>query len=330
MQNPYSLKEISTIANVSMSTASRFLSNPDSVKDSTRKKIQLAMRAHEMHISKKKSNIIGFVAPDLTNQFFLQLLKGMESVASSHNQMLIICDSLGSEEKEGKVISNLLSMNIDGLICICASENSSTLELLVKEKTIPIVFLDRKPNIKNISSVTSDGVNGMYQGTKFLLTLGHERIMYLGGVQNTSTENDRYKGFKAAFEDSHLTFDEKDKFYANYDRDYAYSLVCSLIRDKSFPYTAIACTNDLMAIGAYRALTENHISIPDDVSILGYDDIPSAELLHLTTIKQPFNEIGSTAMLQLLDAISEPYRPVKETVLPSSIVIRDSCKHPKL
>ena len=326
MNKEYTLKELSAISGVSMSSISRYMADPGSVKPSTSKKIEYAVNKVLRHGNAHRSNLISIVVPDLSNEFFPLLLKGVESVAASHGFTLIVCSSHGDTLEEDRILNNLMGMGVAGIICVCANTHGETMERISRERQVPIIFLDRQPGFSGCFTITSDNDGGMYQGVKYLLSLGHRRILYLSGPQDVSTERERYSGFLSAFEDEGLEFDDSDRIAANFDNLEAYSVVKDLIEKGEFDYTAICASNDLMAIGAYIALQEHRIPVPDQVSIIGFDDIPSSRLIHLTTIRQPFEEMGRLALLEFVNLRAYPLTPVKNIVLPTSIVIRDSCK----
>ena len=200
---------------------------------------------------------------------------------------------------------------------------------IINNNIVPVVFLDRNPGLKDISLVATDNHNGMYQATRYLITLGHRKIMYLGGREGTSTDNDRLAGFRDAISDSAIDDGQIAEIHADFAYQKAFESVSSMIAQGTMKYTAIASANDTMAMGAMKALKNAGLRIPEDISIIGYDDIPSAAFAELTTVRQPFAEMGRTAIMQLMASIADFSAPKKTTVLPSSIVFRNSCAIPK-
>jgi LacI family transcriptional regulator len=326
MANQITLKEISILSGVSIATASRFLADPNQVKPSTRRKIENALKIHKDRQGRGKSNLIAFVIPDISNPFFPLLLKGIESISRSQGYTLILCNSEGSANNEEKILANLLDIDVAGIVFICAGEPTRTLMEIVKDNIVPLIFLDRIPNLSGIQTVTAGNFEGMYQSAKYLITLGHRNILYIGGPEELSTEQERYKGFESAYIDAGLSIQLVKKIHAGYSKDNAYSQVKALLDMGDFHHSAICASNDLMAFGAYSAITEHRLRVPEDISLIGYDDLPTAGLLRLTTIRQPFEEMGRTAMLQLASAIADPYLPKKDLVLSTSIILRNSCQ----
>ncbi len=326
MPKPMTLKEISMLSGVSIATASRYLASPEQVKPSTRKKIDNSIRMYLEKSGKGRSKLIAFVIPDITNQFFPLMLKGIESISRSQGYTLLVCNSEGNTKNEDKILENLLEIDVAGILFICSGEPSKLLTTIINDKLVPIVFLDRKPGINGVHTVAGDNREGMYQASKYILSLGHRAILYIGSHQSLSTEQERYQGFCKAFQEMGIPMDTTTRIVANFDKDVAYEQVHQLLLDhKPFPYTAICASNDLMALGAKKALEEQGIRIPQDISVIGYDDIPIADMLGLTTIRQPFEEMGRTAMLNLFNTFSDPFYQFKEMTLSTGIIIRNSC-----
>lgn len=320
--NP-TLKEISAMTDVSIATVSRALSKPDKVKFATRKKIEAAIEEYQREKKKESSNLVGFIVPDLENQFFPLMLSGADNAAALSGANIITLCSGNDPKKEDNIIKKLIDMHVDGVIMSTSGKASPLLHQIIKDNIIPIIFLDRDPEIDNIDLITTDNYDGMYQSTKYLLTLGHRDILYLGGREGTSTNKAREEGFcKAIGEYNGISISMR---YGEYDFMTSYNLFKEMIKSGHLPFTAIASANDIMALGAIKAFEENGIRIPEDISIIGYDDIPSAEYSSLTTVKQPFREMGRMAFYQLSSIIQNQFRPKKKLILNSTIIFRSSC-----
>lgn len=315
------LKEIASRANVSIATASRAIKNPEKVKYSTRRKIEQVLEEYSLEAKKKGSGIIGFIVPDLTNQFFPMMLTGIETVAKANQYQVVITQLEANGKNEDEIVSKLVDIGVDGIIIIPSAETTGKyIRQLVKDDLKPIVFLDRNPGLNNVNFVTTDNYSGMYQATKYLLTLGHKNFLYLDGKKGTSTARDRYEGFVAATENKVNI----RRITADFNATKAREELSKLLNNADFPYTAILSANDTMAIAAMGVLKEKNIRVPEDVSVLGYDDIPNAKTASLSTIKQPFVEMGMNAMYILLSSIKNPISNKKTIVLPSNIVFRSS------
>ena len=324
MDNKPTLKEIAKATSLSISTVSRAMTNPEMVKASTRRKIEKAVMESQKHYSNSRTGMVAVIVPDVMNPFFPLMLTGIDSISSLTDVTIILCNSGGDTKKEDIILEKLLDTGIDGIIFIPSSDVSSFTQQVIKDNSVPIVFLDRNPGIDNVNMVSTGNFDGMYQATKYLVTLGHKDILFLGGRESTSTNKERYQGYIKAMEESFDT-PTAEPVYADYNFNKAYTAINKMIEDHSFNFTAICSANDVMALGAIKALNENKIRVPEDVSVIGYDDIPSAEYSGLTTVRQPFMEMGRNAMYQLTSMINDSRTPVKNTYLPTSIVFRSSC-----
>ncbi len=316
------LKELAAIADVSIATASRAISHPEKVKFSTRRKIERAIEEFSLKNKKTGSGIIGLIVPDLTNQFFPMMLTGIEMVARSNSYTILISNSGADEKNEEDNAKKLIDMGVDGIIIIPSGETRSRyIQQIVKDNVTPIVFLDRNPDLDEINLVTTDNYSGMYQAAKYLMTLGHSKILYLDGTEGTSTAKDRLRGFYDAIGENGDT----GRIVADFSFNKARSEIGKLLQSAHFPYTAVLSANDNMALAAMEILRDNGFRVPEDISVLGYDDIPNARYAGLTTIKQPFVEMGMNAMYIMLANINNPLSSKKNIVLPSNIIFRSSC-----
>ena len=300
MNSRPTLKELSAMTGVSMATISRALSNPGKVRPATRMRIEAAIREFRQKSSSGRSGLIGMIVPDIANEFFPLMLSGVDSESSESGCTVMLCSCNGQQKAEERALRKLLDIGVDGIIYITSGSAPPLLKETIASGALPVIFLDRDPGIPGTALITTDNRNGMLQAAMYLTTLGHRRILSLGGSEGTST----HAGFSASA---------------------AYEAVKDLIASGGFGYTAIAAANDVMALGALKAIREAKKRVPEDVSIIGYDDIPSAAFSDLTTVRQPFMEMGRSAILQLMAAISDCSMPQKRTVLPSSIVFRGTC-----
>ena len=303
------LKELASMTGISIATVSRALSDPQKVKYTTRLRIEAAMRELQNQSRQEKSGIIGIIFPDISNQFFPLMLAGIDSISSSYDSTIMLCNSNGDVQSEEKSLRKLLDIKADGIIYIPAGDTPALLKEIIDNSIIPVVFLDRAPGLKSINLITTDNRNGMYQAARYLLTLGHRKILYLGGKEGTSTDEERLAGFSEALQEAGVGI--TGILHADFSNTKAFSVIKEGLAN-GLGYTAIAAANDAMALGAIKALRSSGIRIPEDVSIIGYDD-------------QPFMEMGKSAIMQLYAAIADAHTPKKTTVLPSSIVIRSSC-----
>lgn len=324
------IHDVAKHAGVSLSTVSRVLNTPESVSPQTREKVEAAI--NKLNYEKlrtdslkqpQETKIIGLIIPDLLNPFFPLLIKGIEQVAKIHNYSLILCDSENDDALEQQHINTLCDKGVDGIIVI-PSLGTTHVEKLMK-KGVPFVFLDRFIDLEGASYVASDNEEGAYQAVKYLLKLGHRRIIIVTGPRDLSTEQARIEGVRRALSEEGITCDDELWVVGNYRTEDACQAILAILQ-KHNKFTAIFATNDMMAFGAKQALEEHGLKIPDDISLVGYDDILFSSIISLTSVSQPAYEMGRNAMVLLLDLIHERVTTPQHIVLRPSMVIRGSCK----
>jgi LacI family transcriptional regulator len=324
------IHDVAKRAGVSLSTVSRVLNDSASVSSQTREKVEAAIS--ELHYEKTRTDnlkhlhetkMAGLIIPDILNPFFPLLMKGIEHVSKIHDYSLILCDSEDNAALEQQHINLLCDRGVDGIIII-PSSGTSHVEKLVK-KGFPFVFLDRFIELEEASYVISDNEEGAYQAVKYLLKLGHQRIVMVTGPRDLSTEQARIKGAQRALTEEGVPCLDELLVVGNYRVEDAYQAIVNVLRQR-LEFTAIFATNDMMAFGAKKALEEHDLKIPADISLVGYDDILFSSIISLTSVSQPTYEMGKNAMVLLLDLINERITPPQHVMLRPSMVIRSSCQ----
>jgi LacI family transcriptional regulator len=326
MKKP-TFNDIARIAGVSTATVSRALNGSTSVSPTIQKRVESA--AHRLKYSRsirtgRKNRIIGLAIPNMLNPFFPLLIKGIESIARTRDWNIILSDSEDSTESESLNIKRFVDIDIRGIIIIPSGGSADAALDLIRER-FPILFADRTvQGHDSVCSVTADNEEGAYQAVKYLINLGHQRIAHIAGSQNLSTERERFQGYRKAMLEHSLEIDEGLVLTGGYHFETAYEEVKRLI-DGGKGFSAIFAANDVMAFGALLAFKERGIPVPARVSIIGYDNIPFASLIGLTTVAQPAFEMGRNAMLMLLDLIEGREPNPRKMLLRPSMVIRDTC-----
>jgi len=324
------IHDVAKRAGVSLSTVSRVLNDYDSINPQTRERVEAAIKELNYEKSKpesakslKEKKTVGLILPDILNPFFPLLIKGIKQVSKIHGYHLILCDSENDVPLEQRHIDNLYDRGVDGVILIPSSATTHVENLI--ESGLPFVFLDRFIEVDDASYVISDNEEGAYQAVKYLLKLGHHCIVNLTGPPELSTERARITGYKRALAESEVECQEELFVCGNYSLEGAYRAIDDLLQ-KNVKFSAIFATNDMMAFGAKQALEEHNLHVPNDVSLVGYDDILFSSIISLTTVSQPAYEMGRNAMLLLLDLINERITTPQRVILRPSMVIRGSCQ----
>jgi len=324
------LQDIAAASGVSPSTVSRVLNNSENVRPGIQNKvIQAASELGYQKIQKQNTdpagkNVIGLIIPDIMNPFFPALIKGIQNTSHFQDYNIILCDSENDNSVAEAQLRQLMMSHIRGLIYIPSPEDSGISDKLLK-LPVPVVFLDRRINSEKINFVGSENTEGAYNATRYLLSLGHREILYLAGSRGLSTEKERFAGFKRALNEVNIEVDKDNILACTYSKEVAFEKVESWL-DSGRKATAIFASDDLMAYGALQALKQKKLRCPEDVSVLGYDDLPFSDLLSLTTVSQPAYQMGQNAVLLLLDLINKKKTAPQEIILPSSMIIRNTCR----
>jgi len=324
MKKKSTIYDVAKIAGVSPSTISRVMNTPEIVAEDTRQKVmnavkELAYIPNMMAASmpRRRTNYIGLIIPDITNIFFSNLVRGVQDVCEKHGYSVLVVNSDDSQEKEGRYLKLLYSRRVDGIILTVAGyrEKEFPEEELSLFKKMNIVLIDREINGLTTPVVKVNNFAGAYSAVKYLLTMGHKKIMYLAGIEGTKTNRERRKGYLAALKEVHINW--KKELMADFRLDTAYQKIMhhwpQLKNSDELP-TAIFAANDLMAIGALKAFTQLKVRVPKDISIIGFDNIPFSDCTYppLTTIAQPTYLMGQKALEILLKLIDK--KKIKKSV----------------
>jgi len=324
------MRDVAEAAGVSVSTVSRVLGGDASVDDQIRAKV--TRLAEKLKYERRRpreddlaSHLVSLIVPNVTNPFYSVLIRGVERVARMHGYSLVLYDSEETLGTENRNVETFMERRTRGLIHISSATAISPLVSELVQDRFPLVLLDRAPDVPGASVVRVDNEEGAYQATKYLLRLGHTRIVYIAGTRTSSTDRDRFKGYVRALDEEGIAVDQKLVVNGEYSLEKTYEVMKS-ITEAGVDFSAIFSSNDLMAFGARQALEELNLKIPDDKSIVGFDDINLANTIGLTVISQPIVELGQSAMTLLLDLIEQRVSPPQVIVHRPSLVIRNSCR----
>lgn len=326
------IKDIAALAGVSKTTVSKVINNKDdSISKATKDKILQIMKEQNYVPNKlaqslvtKRTKTIGLLIPDIRNPFFTDISRGAEDFARKEGYNIIFCSTDEDYEREVECVSMLCEKMIDGII-FAPSSNTSHEENRYNDLEIPMVLVDKKIELSNAKGVVKvDNKNGTYEATKHLIKQGHKDILYLSGPLKNDISKERLQGYIRALEKNNLTVKEENIVEGKYRYEWAYDFIKHLEEIKC---TAICCANDLMAIGAIQALRERNFKIPDDISIVGFDDIQTSKLIDpsLTTVRQPAYEMGQKASEILINNLKNNKKESVGTVIfKPQLIIRNS------
>jgi LacI family transcriptional regulator len=315
---------------VSTATVSRAISNSGYVRKDLKEQILQVARAMDYQpnslargLVTKESYILGLIMPDISNPFFPALARGIEDVANENGYNVLLCNTDGSSAKETDYINVLRSRQADGVIFTTSQVNPKNAKSLI-EAGIPVVLADRGMNIA-CDSVVADNMTGAYRAVRHLLDLGHRQIGIIAGPIGVATSQERVEGYKKALLESGVAVRDDLVCEGNYRQHSGYECTCELLELPDRPTAIFAC-NDLMAVGALSALEDCGLKVPDDVAVVGYDDIAMASVTRprLTTVAQPKYEMGAVACRMLIERLKNPNKPHQSIVLNPQLVIRES------
>lgn len=337
MKKSITLKNIAIQAGVSVPTVSRVLNGKSKhyrISNETRELILKV--AKELNYSPnqlarglrlKRTNTLGYITPDISNPFFSSIARVVEKYARRQGYSIILCDSEENTDIEEDSIQLLNDRKIDGLIISPVGQATDHLKEAYN-KNIPIVLIDRFFPDLDFPYVTSDNYKGSLEATSYLIDSGHTRIAYIQGLKNTSPNNERIKGFKDAHKNFGIELDESLIVGNSFGEENGYIEMKLLLKRSNKPSAVFAGSN-LISLGALKALAEENMKVPDDISMISFDDQPYSKFLAtpMTTVSQPSSQIGQLATKILIDIIetNKQFEP-KGILLPTTLIKRDSVR----
>lgn len=330
------IAEIAAKAGVSIPTVSRVLNNRPDVAQATREKVERVIKESGFVRSRAASSlrngssgIVDLVIPGLDSIYCLEIIRGVGEVLERTGLRMALTTTHHEAQSERRWLAKVADKATDGAILVLAEGHSSRLNALQRLK-IPFVVIDHLGELgPDVPSVGATNWAGGRAATEYLLSLGHQRIAVIGGPTKLQCSVDRIAGYRSALEQAGISLDPSLIRTGDFAQQAGYEQTCALLALPS-PPTAIFAGNDVHAVGVYNALHAHGLAIPNDVSVVGFDDIMIAPMISpaLTTVRQPLTEMGriaTTMLLRLVDG--EPLDSIR-VELPTTLVIRESCARP--
>jgi DNA-binding LacI/PurR family transcriptional regulator len=331
------MKDVAERAGVSVSTVSYVLNDSGPVAPARRERVLDAVRLlnytpneSARNLKRRSAATVGLVVPDLSNPFFALLAEGVERAASARDVLVVLCAPEATGESESLNGRLLRSQRLDGIVYLSGAATSPA-SLLELTRLGPLVLVDEHLPGFDLPSVVSDNRRGARELARYVLDLGHKRIVVISGPKELWTAQQRLAGYREAFAASGWDPDDVPVLIGDY-RQYSGSELAAKalagIADER--PTALLCANDLMAIGAMEYCKLAGIRVPEDVSVVGFDDLPFACLLtpRLTTVRQPAHEMGHRAATLLFDILEGKSDPEPVDPFPVAVQVRDSVAAP--
>ncbi|CCQ97101.1 PurR family transcriptional regulator [[Clostridium] ultunense Esp] len=333
------IKDVAKLAGVSISTVSRVINNSKPVSLEVRRKVleaidELGYKPNEVARSlvTRKSNLIGVIITDIGNSYIAQMVRGIEEVGRMYKYDIVLSSSYGNPDTEKKFAQLLRSKQVEGIILVSEKNNDEVIKE-IEDFRIPFVYLNKYYSNLNTPTVSIDNFEASFKMTKYLLGLGHEKILYTTAQEENEASLEKFKidGYKKAIRDN-----GKNKgflYSANgFGIDDGYNMgedVIKLVKENNI--TAVFCCQDELAIGLINYCYDNHIKVPEDLSICGYGDTKIASIYRpkLTTVKEPYYDIGAVAIRRIIKKLKDEEIEEDHIYLPIRIMKRESCRRIK-
>lgn len=325
------IKDVAKMAGVSIATVSRILNGTAVVSPDLSEKVRVAIAqlgyyANDVAraLKGKESCSIGLIIPDIENPFFPALVRSIEDTARGYDNAIVLCNSDGKVREERRYIEFLYSKRVDGLIFTGGADSAASIELLEVLK-IPTVILDRRVFPQKMHSVILDNAYGAQLAVKHLLDAGSKKIAFVGGALGLSVAQERYQGYADTLREHGVALDERLVWLDAFTFDSGYAGMEALLK-QDVPFDAVFAGSDIMAFGVIECLQKHKIRVPQDVLVVGYDDVWMSKWYKpsLTTIQQPIYEIGKAAVDLLMEVCSQPEMQLKELKFQPKLIVRNS------
>lgn len=329
-----SIKDVAKEAGVSIATVSRVLNDVDVVNEETKKKVvdaikKLGYRPNIVARSLKtqRTKTIGILIPDISSQFYPEIVRGTEDVANIYDYNVMLCNSDSDLEKEKEYLRVLKEKMVDGVLYMSSSLEPEILNL-IKQLELTTVLVETKDPEDIFPSVTIDNRAAAYDAVRYLAEKGNKKVAYIGAYRDVVTAwAKRYLGYEEALKDSNLELNENLTFFGELKAQTGYEGINKIL-EKEESIDSLFCASDEIAMGAINALRDKGIRVPEDVDVVGFNDIYAASIFYpkLTTVSQPMYDMGSVAMRMLIKLVNNKEVDHKQYVLPYNLIERDSCK----
>lgn len=328
------LKDIARLTGFSVNTVSRALRGDTKISVATRSLIRQTAKENKYipnalasSMRSPHSKTIGVITADSSNPFFSEVSRGIEEMADKVGYHLLLGSTEESLKKEKELITIFLARKVDGLIIMPVYETNEEHLSFYHALPVPFIFPGRfLPTLEQHSILHSD-YDGQKQVFDYLLNAGHKRILYLKGPEKVSNTPERIKGLEASFHEHGLQKNNELIIEVNGHIEDGYASVNQAL-NHGLNFTAIACFNDMTAMGALKSLSENDLQVPRDIEVIGYDNLYLSQFLQpaLTTVDVPKFRLGYMAMESLIEHIENPSLPYEKKEIPTRLIYRETTR----
>ncbi|MDE1349409.1 substrate-binding domain-containing protein [Vibrio aestuarianus] len=329
------MKDIARLAGVSTSTVSHVINKSRFVSEDIAERVNKAAQdlnyapsALARSLKMNRTRTIGMLVTTSTNPFFGEVVKGVERSCYHKGYNLILCNTEGDNERMKASINTLLQKRVDGLLLMCSTLEGERIEVFDRYPDIPVVVMDWGPMLFASDKIQDNSLSGGYIATNYLIECGHKEIGCITGPLIRHQAQMRYEGYKRAVLEAGLEINPQWIVESDFECEGGYEAFNRMLEKGPLP-SSIFVSNDMMAMGVLNAANEKGIRIPEDVSIMGYDDIHIARFMSpaLTTVHQPKYRLGKVAVETLLKKLEKETLEPQVVQLDPTLVVRKSVKH---
>lgn len=328
-----SIHEVARRAKVSIATVSRTINGVPSVTPQLSRRVWKVVKelgyypnTQARALVSGRSRIFGLIVSEITNPFFPEIVQGFEDIAVQHNYEILTTSTVHDPKRMALSVRRMIERRVEGVAIVTFGMEEEIFADL-KSRQVPLVFIDVGPSLPRMSNIRIDYLHGIRQAVQHLAALRHEKIGFISGPLTLKTAVARQSAFVQAMEEVGLAIESKYQIEGHHTMDGGIEALRQIL-SLSKPPTAVLCSNDMTAIGVMREAYEEGIRIPDDLSVVGFDDIRLAQFTipPLTTVKMSQTEIARLAFHALLSEVQRksPSSEGSEYVLRTSLVLRDS------
>ena len=324
--------DVARRARVSASTVSHVINGTREVAPATRRRVEAAIEAVAYRpnalarsLRSGRSQTFGLILPDSGNPFFAEVGREIQLAAFDAGFSVFLCNTENDPAKEQRSVNLLTHTRVDGLVLVAVDERGDALRGLLHQR-VPVVVMDRERPDLPLDTVLTDHREGGRLATRHLVALGHRRIGLVAGPAGLSPSELRLAGHRQALEEAGLPFRSELVRHGDFHPESGRAAARALLAHPRSPTAILAC-NDLMALGVLRAAAESGRGVPQDLAVVGYDDIELAAFTvpPLTSVAQPRREMGRAAVRLLINRLAGPGLPPQQALLPVSLTVRRSC-----
>ena len=331
--NGVTIMDVAREVGVSYSTVSRVINNFEYVHPKTREKVleaiaRLGYVANQQarSLAGGRSQVIGLLVPEIGNTYIGMVMRGIDAELAAAQYDLMLYTTHHRQIKESLYVAALTRGVTDGLLLLVPRNSEAYIESLY-QRQFPYVVIDHQGFDDYSPAVVGTNWQGAFDATEYLLNLGHCRIGHVAGDQRLSAGVERLSGYRAALEKHHVPYDPALVIEGNFNQAASTQAALTLLGLPKLP-TAIFAANDTSALGVLEAIRSRGLRVPEDISLIGFDDIPEAASTHpaLTTVRQPLEDMGRIATRMLLKAIAEGQLSSERVVVQTELIVRQSCR----